>query len=72
MGWDRYPKTFLSQRHLQEMKIINVAISAGGDILPCPMGITLACYSKGAQWWWGVWRGRSCPFGRIGEVDNQD
>lgn len=41
-GWDRYPKTFLSQRHRQEVKIIDLAISAGGDILACPAGTTLA------------------------------
>ncbi|KAI1239533.1 hypothetical protein IHE44_0012659 [Lamprotornis superbus] len=28
------------QKHLQEMRIISVAVSAGGDILACPVGTT--------------------------------
>lgn len=32
------PRPFPSPKHLQEMRIISVAVSAGGDILVCPVG----------------------------------
>lgn len=42
-GGTGIPRPFSPQRHLQEMRIISVAVSAGGDILACPVGTILGC-----------------------------
>lgn len=65
-GWDRYPGTLLSQRHLQEMKSISIATSAGESILAHPVGTTLGCFSRGAQVLWVLWRCWSSPLGVSG------
>lgn len=39
-GGTAIPRLFPSQRHLREMRIISVAVSAGGVFLACPVGTT--------------------------------
>lgn len=39
-GGTGIPRPFPAQRHLQEMRIISAAVSAGGVVLACPVGTT--------------------------------